>query len=287
MNTSIPIEKFTENVLDAYAAIDSPRIKELIQALIKHFHSYIKETNLLESEWEFSWNFFAEMAKFTHHDRNEFLLLADVLGVSQLIEMINHQRPTNSVGFALVGPFYRANVPLRQKGESIASIDTLGKRVTIRGSVFDIADGKPIQNATLDIWQAATNGLYETQDSNQPDMNLRGKFQTDKNGTYELIALMPTPYPVPTDGPVGELLRVAKRHPNRPAHIHFIISADNYETLITQVFVSGDDLVNTDAVFTANETMIGNFIKENDHYSLTYNFQLSKGKSVYPKAPIQ
>lgn len=287
MKTNSSIDQFTENVLAAYATIYNPRLNKLIQSLIMHFHSYVKETNLSESEWEFAWDFLAKMAKFTHKDRNEFLLLADVLGVSQLIEMMNHQRPNNMVGFALVGPFYRANATKRKRGESIASEDTLGERVTIKGKVFDLADGKPIQNATLDIWQAATNGFYETQDPNQPDMNLRGKFKTDNEGTYELVALMPTPYPVPTDGPVGELLRIANRHPNRPAHIHFIVSAPGYETLITQVFVAGDEIVKTDAVFTANENMIGNFIKENDHYSLIYNFQLAKGKSTYPKAPIQ
>lgn len=287
MNANNSIDTFTEKVLAAYAKIDNPRLKKLIQTLIIHFHSYVKETNLSENEWEFTWNFLAEMAKFTHKDRNEFLLLADVLGVSQLIEMMNHERPNNMVGYALVGPFYRANATERERGASIASADTKGERVIIKGKVVDLADGKPIPNATLDIWQAATNGFYETQDPTQPDMNLRGKFKADSEGTYELVALMPTPYPVPTDGPVGELLRVAKRHPDRPAHIHFIVSAPGYETLITQVFVEGDEIVQTDAVFTANENMIGNFVKENDHYKLMYDFQLKKGKSIYPKAPIQ
>ncbi|HEV2613998.1 MAG TPA: dioxygenase [Gammaproteobacteria bacterium] len=278
---------FTDKVLKAYAAIENPRSKELIQNLIKHLHAYVKETNLSTSEWEFTWDYLAQMAKFTHDDGNEFLLLADVLGVSQLIELINHQRPENTAGFALVGPFYRANAPLRKRGESIASADTQGERVIIKGHVIDIENNQPIPNAVLDTWQGATNGLYESQDPNQSDMNLRGKFETDKNGTYELIALMPTPYPVPTDGPVGELLRMAKRHPNRPAHIHFVVSAPGYETFVTQVFVEGDELVGTDAVFTASENMIGEFKKEKDHYTLQYNFQLKKGKSVLPKAPIQ
>lgn len=287
MKTNNLVERFTDDVLNAYADIDNPRLKELIQFLIKHLHDYVKETNLSESEWEFGWDFLAKMAKFTNENRNEFLLLADVLGVSQLIEIINHQRPNNTVGFALVGPFYRANAPHRKRGESIASIDTEGERVTIKGKVLDLVDGNPIKNAKLDIWQAATNGFYETQDPNQPDMNLRGKFKTDNDGTYELIALMPTPYPVPTDGPVGELLRIAKRHPNRPAHIHFIVSAPGYETLATQIFISGDEITKTDVVFTANKNMMGNFIKENNSYGLMYDFQLVKGQSKYPKAPIQ
>jgi catechol 1,2-dioxygenase len=287
MKTNDPIERFTQNVLEAYSNIDKSRTKKLILSLIKYFHSFVKENNLSESEWEFTWNFLANMARFTHENRNEFLLFADVLGVSQLIEMMNHHRPDNTVGFSLVGPFYRANAPQRKSGESIVSSDTLGERVTIRGKVIDLLDGKIIQHATLDVWQAATNGFYETQDPSQPDMNLRGKFQTDNNGTYELIALMPTPYPVPTDGPVGELLRLAKRQPNRPAHIHCIVSAPGYETLITQIFVEGDEIIETDAVFTANKNMIGHFIKKDNHYTLTYHFQLKKGKSIFPTAPIQ
>lgn len=281
------IEKLTQNVLDAYAHIENPRTKKLIQSLIKHLHSFVIDTNLSESEWEFTWGFLADMAKFTNPERNEFLLLADVFGVSQLIEMINHQRPMDAAGFALVGPFYRANAPFRERGACIASEDTPGERVKISGQVINLKDNKPLQNATLDVWQAATNGLYETQDPNQPDMNLRGKFKTDAQGTFELTALMPTPYPVPTDGPVGQVLKLAKRHPLRPAHIHFIVSAPGYETLITQVFVAGDDIVNSDVVFTANKNMIGHFNKEHNRFHLHYDFQLKMGKSIQPKAPIQ
>ncbi len=287
MKNNREIETFTDKVLSAYVSIDNPRIKNILQSVITHMHAVVKETQLTGQEWEFTWQFLAKMAAFTSEERNEFLLLADVLGVSQLIELMNHQRDHNAVGFALVGPFYRANAPFRKRGESIASLNTQGERVIITGKVVDISTGRPISNAVLDIWQAATNGLYETQDENQPDMNLRGKFTTDDKGSYELIALMPTPYPVPTDGPVGELLKIAHRHPNRPAHIHFVVSAPGYETLVTQVFVDGDDLVKTDAVFTASENMIGHFRKDKSNYVLSYDFQLAKGKSIIPRAPIQ
>jgi protocatechuate 3,4-dioxygenase beta subunit len=164
-------------------------------------------------------------------------------GVSQLVETINHARPKSAVGFTLVGPFYRANAPMRKWGESIAGIDTKGDRVRITGRVSDLTTDAPVAGAMLDVWQAATNGLYENQDKNQPDYNLRGRFRADEMGTFELVALLPTPYPVPTDGPVGELMRLAKRQPNRPAHIHFIVSAPKYETLVTQVFRKGDDII--------------------------------------------
>ena len=166
------------------------------------------------------------------------------------------------------------------------SPDTVGERVRITGRVYDLTTEAPIAGATLAVWQAATNGLYENQDESQPDYNLRGQFQTDEAGTYDLVALMPTPYPVPTDGPVGDLLRLAGRHPYRPAHIHFIVSKPGYETLVTQVFVDGDKTVSTDVVFTASGNMVGMFQHDGDHYRLNYNFQLRPGVSTMPKAPI-
>ena len=156
----------------------------------------------------------------------------------------------------------------------------------ITGTVYDLTSRAPIRGAVLDMWQAATNGLYENQDQNQPDYNLRGRFQTDNDGTFEFVALLPTPYPVPTDGPVGELLRLAKRQPYRPAHIHFIVSAPNYETLITQVFRSGDAIIDEDPVFSADRNLIGDFRNDNGEYRLQYDFQLNRGVSTMPKAPI-
>ncbi len=286
MNSTNITEKLTDNVLAAYGNIENPRTQQIMKSLIQHLHGFIKDIQLSEPEWEYAWDFLARMAQFTSKDRNEFLLMADVLGASQLIEIMNHQRPSNSVGYALGGPFYRANAPLRARGTCTASDETTGKRVIITGTVINLADGKPISNATLDVWQAATNGFYENQDPAQPNMNLRGKFKTDDKGTYELIALLPTPYPVPTDGPVGELLRTAKRHPLRPAHIHFVVSAPEHETLVTQVFMADDEIIHTDAVFTASDNMVGNFIKDGDHYRLNYDFQLAEGESICPKAPI-
>lgn len=286
MRNTSQLEKFTQKVLDAYSEIENPRTRQLIQILITHLHSYVYETTLSEQEWEYTWCFLAKMAQYTNEERNEFLLLADVLGVSQLVEMINHERPENAVGYALIGPFYRSNAPLRRKGECITTYSAHQKKVTISGRVYDLISNKPIANATIDVWQAAGNGLYEKQDPSQPEMNLRGKFKTNKNGNFKLVALMPTAYPVPTDGPTGELLKNAKRQPYRPAHIHFIISAAGYDTLITQVFIKGDRLVNSDPVFTANENMTGEFIEKGDDYRLNYDFQLKKGKSLLPKSPM-
>lgn len=247
----------TDRVLKSYSSIENPRLRSLVHALIRQLHAYVGETNLTDQEWEFTWNFMGRMAAVP--DRNEFLLLADVLGVSQLIETLNHDRPGQPVGFALIGPFLRADAPFRKRGDSIASDDTLGTRVCVSGKVFDVENGAPLAGAVLDVWQAATNGLYENQDDNQANYNLRGRFKTDQDGSYEFVALMPTAYPVPTDGPVGELLRVAKRWSYRPAHIHVIASFPDHETLVTQIFMKGDDQIAEDAVFTANGNMLGDF----------------------------
>jgi catechol 1,2-dioxygenase len=246
----------------------------------------VREAKPTDKEFEAGWTLMAEMAKFTGDERNEFLLLCDVTGVSELVEKINHVRPQSAVGFSVVGPFYRANAPMRKRGETIASDDTKGERVRITGRVSDLTTGSPVAGTMLDVWQAATNGLYENQDKNQPDYNLRGRFRADEAGTFELMALLPTPYPVPIDGPVGELIRLAKRQPYRPAHIHFIVSAPKYETLVTQVFRKGDDIIYWDPVFAAEDDCIGEFHRENGQYRLHYDFQLRPGVSTMPKAPI-
>lgn len=279
-------DALTEKALNAYSKIDNARHREILAALIRHLHALVKEAKPTDKEFETAWTLMAEMAKFTSDERNEFLMLCDVTGVSQLVETINHVRPQSAVGFALVGPFYRANAPMRKRGESIASNDTTGDRVRVTGRVSDLTTNAPVAGAMLDVWQAATNGLYENQDKNQPDYNLRGRFWADEAGTFELVALLPTPYPVPTDGPVGELMRLAKRQPNRPAHIHFIVSAPKYETLITQIFRRGDDIIDEDPVFSADDSLIGEFRRDGGQYRLEYDFQLTLGVPRMPKAPI-
>jgi catechol 1,2-dioxygenase len=281
-------KNFTDRVLKAYSDIDDPRLKEVMQVMIRHLHAMIEELKPDDQEFEMLWKFLEKMAKCTGPERNEFLLFFDVVGVSQLVEIVNHDKPDQKVGFALVGPFLRENDPMRERGEPDMSADTPGDRVLINGRVYDIETKQPIKDAIVDTWQAAPNGLYENQDENQPDYNLRGRYKVDKDGSFELVALFPTAYPVPTDGPVGELLAAAHRWPYRPAHIHFICVAPGYETLITQVFVRGDEQTEDDVVFTASDKMLGNF-EETDgkyKYRLTYDLPLRKGVSTIPKAPI-
>jgi catechol 1,2-dioxygenase len=279
-------DELTQRVVEAYSKIGDPRLKEIVVNLIKHLHAYVKEIRLNREEWEATWSLMARMAESTGPDRNEFLLLGDLIGVSQLVETLGHERPAWAVGYALVGPFYRANAPLRRRGECIASSDTAGERVRISGKVYEMTGGALIAGAILDVWQAAANGLYENQDDGQPEYNLRGRFQTDESGTFEIVGLMPTSYTFPVEGPVGELLKISDLRPYRPAHIHFIVSAPGYETLITQVFVEGDETLRDDPVFTASENMVGKFRRENGEWRLHYDFQLEPGLSAMPKAPL-
>jgi catechol 1,2-dioxygenase len=276
----------TERALKAYSNIENPRLKFIVLQLIKHLHACVKEMRPTDQEFEFAWDFLERMARKTGPERNEFLLLADVIGVSQLIATLNHDRPGQTVGFALIGPFLRAGSPFRERGTADMSDDTPGARVRISGKVHDIDSKGPIEGAVLDIWQAANNGLYEHEDSAQPDYNLRGRYTTDENGSFEVVALMPTGYSVPMDGPVGELLRVSERPPIRPAHIHVIVSAPGYETLITQIFVKGDPEIEQDVVFTASDNMVGDFKKDGIHFRLVYDFLLKHGVLTTPKAPI-
>lgn len=280
------MNNLTDRVISAYSNFNTPRSNQLMKSLIQHLHSFVVDVQLTNQEWEFCWDMFLKMAKFTDESRNEFLLMADILGVSQLIEEVNHLHENEASNSALVGPYFRANAPFRKNGDAIMSDATEGEHLHIHIMVKAI-DDSPIAGATVEVWQAATNGLYECEDSNQPDMNLRGRFSTDKKGEFSLIALMPTAYPVPSDGPAGDLLKSAKRNLLRPAHIHFIVVADGYETLVTQVFVQGDHTIEEDPVFTASDNMAEQFIKKKDTYNLKSQFILSPGESIYPEAPIK
>ncbi len=276
----------TEKVLKAYSHIDDTRINTLVASFIKHLHGFITEVALTSEEWEYCWNMLYQMAMFTKPDRNEFLLMADILGVSQLVENINHPQDEKYSDSALVGPYFRANAPKRADGESIVSKETVGERLNIKGQVVN-DKGEGIANVTVDIWQAASNGLYECEDPMQVDMNLRGKYQTDEHGYFNIEALVPTAYPVPHDGPAGQLLNVAKRNIYRPEHIHFIFYVEGYETLVTQVFHTGDSKIEDDPVFTATEAMAEVFTKKENASLLSCRFVLKKGVAHYPDAPIK
>ena len=215
--------------------------------------------------------------------RNETQLVCDVIGLESLVDEITHKlvvgAATAPTATAVLGPFYRANAPEREMGTSIVHNIPDGDHTYIHGVVKDYLTGEPIESAVLDVWQAAPNGLYEQQDPNQVDFNLRGRFTTGQDGRYSFYGLRPTSYPIPMDGPAGKLLKLLDRHPMRPAHIHFFITAPNYKPLVTQLYDRNDKRVEDDAVFAVKESLITDFVPmKNDpeaQFELAYDFQLA------------
>ena len=250
------MKTLTENGLTAVALArlgrtPNPRMKQIMTALIRHLHGFVRETGLTPAEWKTGIEFLTAVGHITDDKRQEFILLSDTLGVSAMVDLVRHRRLEHGTDSSLLGPFYRDGAPEQPLGASIAG-NTPGEAIVLRGQVTD-AHGRPLADALLDVWQAAPNGRYDIQDEHQAGMNLRGRFRTNADGRYEFRSVKPKSYPVPDDGPVGMLLRAQGRHPYRPAHIHFIVTADGYEPLITALYIAGDSYIESDAVFGAKQ----------------------------------
>lgn len=249
----------TERVLRSLEQTPDPRLKTIMTSLIRHLHAFIREVELTEAEWFQAIQFLTRVGQMCDDKRQEFILLSDTLGVSMLVDAINHRAVGNATESTVLGPFYRPGAPELPPGASI-SRDGRGEPAVITGRVLSTS-GTPLANALLDVWEGADNGLYEQQDPNQPDMNLRGRFRTDVQGRYKIVAIKPVSYPIPDDGPVGEMLRALGRHPYRPAHIHFIVSADGHVPVTTHLFARGDPYLDSDAVFGTKDSLVVDFIR--------------------------
>jgi catechol 1,2-dioxygenase len=249
----------TEAVL-ARLNTEDERIREILTKLVLHLHAFIRDLEPTEEEWFKAIDFLTRAGQMCDDKRQEFILLSDVLGVSMLVDAINHRNPEGTTETTVTGPFHAAASTM-EMGANIARgpEQESGEPTVVRGYVLD-PDGNPIEGALMDVWQANDIGYYDLQDINQPEVNLRGIFKTGKDGRYWFRTIKPTSYPVPVDGPVGELLRASGRHPMRPAHIHFMISAPGYERLITHIFVEGDDYLESDAVFGVKDSLVIDFV---------------------------
>ena len=191
--------------------------------------------------------------------RQEFILLSDVSGVTMLVDAINHRLSDGATESTIFGPFYREGAAELPMGATISK-DGRGEPVVVTGRVFS-TDGEPIPGALLDVWETDENGLYEQQDPEQPEMNLRGKFRTDSQGRYCFVGIKPVSYAIPDDGPVGQLLRALGRHPFRPAHIHLLVSANGFAPVTTHLFVKGDPYLDSDAVFGTKDSLVVDFVR--------------------------
>lgn len=236
----------------------SPRLREVMESLIHHLHAFAKDVNLTQAEWEQAIGFLTETGRMCSEERQEFILLSDVLGFSMLVDAINNRRPDGATENTVFGPFHVAGAPGRAMGENIA-LDGRGESCLFTGRVLDL-DGNPIEGATIDVWCDNADGYYSVQQPDlQPKWNNRGIFTTGADGHYSFRGIKPVSYPIPDDGPVGKMLAALGRHPFRPAHMHFLVSAPGFDTIVTHTFVDGDPYLDSDAVFGVKESLIADF----------------------------
>ncbi|MBB2741535.1 UNVERIFIED_ORG: catechol 1,2-dioxygenase [Microbispora rosea subsp. rosea] len=233
-----------------------PRLRELTTSLVRHLHAFVREARPTEDEWLTGIGFLVRTGHTCTDRRNEFILLSDMLGLTSAVDEVNHAGPAEATPSSVEGPFH-APAPPRENGAWIAEGPERrrGQVMVVRGRVTDTG-GTPIGGATVDIWQADDAGHYDSQDPAQPPGNLRGLFTTGADGAYWFRSVVPSSYPVPTDGPVGGLLRALGRHPMRPAHIHYRVEAPGHRPVTTHVFVAGDEYLESDAAFAVKEELI-------------------------------
>ncbi|MBX5452509.1 MAG: intradiol ring-cleavage dioxygenase [Acidobacteriia bacterium] len=240
-----------------------PRLRRVMAALVRHLHAFIKEVELTQEEWERAIDFLTKTGQMCSAERQEFILLSDVLGVSMLVDAINNRRPAGATENTVLGPFYVAGAPERQMGDNISS-DGKGESCLYTGRVIDL-QGRPIAGARVDVWSDNAEGFYSVQQPGiQDKWNNRGVFITGSDGKYEFIGIKPVSYPIPNDGPVGQLLRLLGRHPYRPAHMHFMVTAPGYQRLVTHTFVGDDPFLESDAVFGVKASLIAPFERVQD-----------------------
>lgn len=293
----VTVDTITQRVCEVMDKTPDPRLREITHALVTHLHAFIRDIRPTEAEFEQACNFVVALGKETSEVKNEVILASDILGASALITMLNDgERAHQSAGSArtdsaLLGPFWRASAPEYAWGECIARGEEardISQRLAVYGVIRD-AHGQPIPDAVVDVWQASPVGLYENQDEQQPDMNLRGRFRTDGQGRYHFQSVRPAGYPVPVDGPCGDLLRAQIRDPYRPAHLHYMVSKSGYQVLVTQVFADDDHRLHTDVTFSVVESLVGQFAKNSDGqpgYTLHYDLVLQEGEMHFPTPPI-
>ncbi len=281
----------TQAVLAKAGQGTDPRIKQISQALVRHLHAFIREVEPTQGEWKAGIDFLTRTGHMCDQHRQEFILLSDVLGVSMLVDAITHRKDEGATQSTVLGPFYVDAPPEAPLGADIAG-SMRGAPLLVQGSVRDAATGQPLANAIVDSWHADESGFYDVQKLESfGGLCGRARFRTDAQGRFHFWTVKPSSYPIPDDGPVGDLLKAQGRHPWRPAHVHFMIFADNHSTLVTHVFEQGDEYLESDVVFGVKHQLIAPLEQHGagiapdgrrmtqPFFRLTYDFALAPAQS--------
>jgi protocatechuate 3,4-dioxygenase beta subunit len=286
----------TEAVLAETERTDNPRLQEIMRSLVRHLHDFAREVRLTEEEFNAGINIVTRLGHLTTPSHNEVRLMAGSLGLSTLVCLMNNGEDGKPTSANLLGPFWRQGSPTMKNGESIVRSHTDGPPLFFTGHVVD-SSGKPVAGAEVDVWHASPVGLYENQDPEQAEWNLRGKFHSDENGLFAFRSVKPSGYPVPMGGPVGDLLTALKRHPFRPAHLHALIYKPGYKTIASQLYSHDDPMLDTDAQFGVVQTLVGTYVRHEDEpapapdvdepwYSLEHTFMIERGEAWLPTPPV-
>jgi hydroxyquinol 1,2-dioxygenase len=267
-------ENITQAVISSFADAGDPRLQAIMTSLVQHLHSFARDVKLTEEEWFQGIDFLTRCGHITDSKRQEFILLSDVLGLSMLTVSMNNTKPRGCTEATVFGPFHVEGAPRYELGADIAR-GAKGTPCVVRGTVRDLT-GKPIPAAELDVWQSDEDGLYDVQRDELGQAQARGILTADHEGKFFFHSIVAVPYPIPHDGPVGQMLTAAGRHPWRPAHLHFMVKAPGYETLVTHVFRDNSDYLDSDAVFGVRESLVCNWQQREDgSYLLEYDFVLN------------
>src|SRR3954471_10517460 len=287
----------TEAVLAEIQRIPDPRMRQIASAAVRHLHAFAREVKLTEDEFRQACTFIASLGQKTNETHNEVVLLCGSLGLSALVCLLNNGNNGQTETTAnMLGPFWRTESPSTENGASIVRSPTPGPPLFVNALVMDTT-GAPVADAEVDVWHSSPEGFYENQDPVQANMNLRGKFRTDAEGRIRFRTVRPAGYPIPVDGPVGDFIRLQRRHNMRPAHLHFLIYKDGYKTHISQVYVNDDPNLETDVQFGVTRALVGNYIRHENEpapaadvtgpwYSLDFTFTMEPGIAKLPRPPI-
>jgi hydroxyquinol 1,2-dioxygenase len=266
-------DNITQAVIARFAQTPDPRLKEIMTSLVQHLHAFAREVNLTEAEWFKGIDFLTRVGHITDDQRQEFILLSDTLGLSMLTVAMNNDKPAGCTEATVFGPFYVEDAPSFDLGDDVAN-GAPGVPCTVRGTVRG-RDGEVVPGAEIHVWQADAEGKYDVQRDGLHKHQARGVLHANGKGEYHFRSILAEAYPIPYDGPVGDMLKATKRHPWRPAHLHFMIKAPGYETLITHVFRNGDPYLDSDAVFGVRQSLIADWVRQPDgKYLVTYDFVL-------------